>query len=71
MDLSDGLAKDLGRMCAASGCGAQVRFTDVPLSPAAAKALAADPAGGRRSVPRCCRYRRRGRGPDRRHRRRR
>ncbi len=50
MDLSDGLAKDLGRMCAASGCGAQVRLADVPLSPAAAKALAADSALAARIV---------------------
>jgi thiamine-monophosphate kinase len=42
MDISDGLAKDLGRMCAASGCGARVRLADLPLSPAAAKALAVD-----------------------------
>lgn len=44
MDISDGLAKDLARMCAASACAAAVRFADLPLSPAAAKALAADPA---------------------------
>ncbi|KAB2914570.1 MAG: thiamine-phosphate kinase [Hyphomicrobiaceae bacterium] len=44
MDLSDGLAKDLGRLCAASGCAARVRFATIPLSEAAAKALAADPA---------------------------
>lgn len=43
MDLSDGLAKDLGRMCAASGCAARVRVASIPLSQAAAKALAADP----------------------------
>ena len=43
MDISDGLAKDLSRMCAASGCGAQVRLADLPLSTAAGKALAADP----------------------------
>jgi thiamine-monophosphate kinase len=43
MDVSDGHAKDLGRMCAASGCAARVRLADMPLSPAAAKALAADP----------------------------
>jgi thiamine-monophosphate kinase len=50
MDISDGLAKDLGRMCAASGCGAHVRFADVPLSAAGAKALAADPALAERIV---------------------
>jgi thiamine-monophosphate kinase len=43
MDISDGLAKDLGRMCKASGCAAHVRFGDIPLSAAAARALAADP----------------------------
>ena len=43
MDISDGLAKDLSRMCAASGCGAQVQLADLPLSAATAKALAADP----------------------------
>ena len=43
MDISDGLAKDLARMCSASGCGAQVRLAELPLSPAARKALAADP----------------------------
>jgi thiamine-monophosphate kinase len=43
MDISDGLAKDLSRMCNASGCGAQVQLADLPLSSAAAKALAADP----------------------------
>jgi thiamine-monophosphate kinase len=50
MDLSDGLAKDLGRMCAASGCGAHVRFVDLPLSAAGAKAVAADPACANRIV---------------------
>ena len=44
MDVSDGLAKDLARMCGASGCAGSVRLADVPLSPPAAKALAADPA---------------------------
>lgn len=44
MDISDGLAKDLGRMCEASRSGARVRFAEVPLSAAAAKALGADPA---------------------------
>jgi thiamine-monophosphate kinase len=50
MDLSDGLAKDLARMCAASGCGADVRFADLPLSSGARKALAADAALASRIV---------------------
>lgn len=44
MDVSDGLAKDLARMCGASSCAGSVRLADVPLSVAAAKAAAADPA---------------------------
>lgn len=43
MDISDGLAKDLTRMCRASGCGALVTLADVPLSAGARKALACDP----------------------------
>ncbi|HRY06780.1 MAG TPA: thiamine-phosphate kinase [Hyphomicrobiaceae bacterium] len=35
MDISDGLAKDLGRLVAASGIGADVRLDAVPLSKAA------------------------------------
>ena len=50
MDVSDGLAKDLGRMCKASGCAARVRLAAVPVSAAAAKALATDPALGERIV---------------------
>jgi thiamine-monophosphate kinase len=50
MDISDGLAKDLGRMCRASGCGAHVRFADVPVSAAGTRALAADPALAARVV---------------------
>jgi thiamine-monophosphate kinase len=42
MDLSDGLMKDLGRMCRASGVGARVMAGDLPLSPAMRRALAAD-----------------------------
>ncbi|MDQ3991213.1 MAG: thiamine-phosphate kinase [Actinomycetota bacterium] len=33
MDLSDGLALDLSRMCAESGVGARVRLHDVPVAP--------------------------------------
>jgi thiamine-monophosphate kinase len=43
MDISDGLAKDLARLCAASGCAARVRFAKLPLSPGCARALSADP----------------------------
>jgi len=50
MDISDGLAKDLARLCKASGCGGRVRFADLPLSAAGAKALAADPGLGQRIV---------------------
>ena len=43
MDLSDGLIKDLGRMCAASGVAARVRAADVPLSRPAMHILSAGP----------------------------
>jgi thiamine-monophosphate kinase len=46
MDLSDGLAKDLSRLCIASGVGARVRLADVPIREVvrvAAAALDLDP----------------------------
>jgi thiamine-monophosphate kinase len=43
MDVSDGLAGDLAKMMRASGATATVEAAEVPLSPAARRALAADP----------------------------
>ncbi len=42
MDLSDGLAKDLSRMCISCGAGAHIRMRDVPLSDPAAQVLSKD-----------------------------
>jgi thiamine-monophosphate kinase len=44
MDLSDGLLKDLGRMCLASGVSAVVEAGRLPMSASARKAMAADPS---------------------------
>ena len=44
MDVSDGLAQDLGHLARAAGCGAEIRADAVPLSDPARAALAADPA---------------------------
>jgi thiamine-monophosphate kinase len=44
MDISDGLAGDLAKLCRASGVSAEVEAGQVPLSAAAAAALAAEPA---------------------------
>ena len=43
MDISDGLAGDFRKLCAASGVGGVIRLADVPVSPAARRALDADP----------------------------
>jgi thiamine-monophosphate kinase len=43
MDISDGLAKDAARMCAGSACAGRITLACLPLSPACAKALAAEP----------------------------
>lgn len=44
MDVSDGLAGDLAKMLAASGCGGRIEARRVPLSGAAAAVVKADPA---------------------------
>jgi thiamine-monophosphate kinase len=44
MDVSDGLAGDLAKLCRVSGVAAEIEVARVPLSPAARKASAAEPA---------------------------
>jgi thiamine-monophosphate kinase len=43
MDISDGLAIDCGRLCAASGVAAMIEASAVPLSPPASAIVAAEP----------------------------
>ncbi|MBM3587932.1 MAG: thiamine-phosphate kinase [Alphaproteobacteria bacterium] len=44
MDVSDGLVQDLGHLCRAAGCGAEIAAAALPLSASASAALARDAA---------------------------
>jgi thiamine-monophosphate kinase len=44
MDVSDGLAGDLAKLCAASDVGADIELSGIPVSPAASRLLACDAA---------------------------
>ncbi|MFM7609491.1 MAG: thiamine-phosphate kinase, partial [Alphaproteobacteria bacterium] len=44
MDVSDGLVQDMGHLCRAAGCGAEIIADALPLSAAASAALARDAA---------------------------
>ncbi len=44
MDVSDGLVQDLGHLCRAAGCGAEIEAAAVPLSAAARDLVVRDPA---------------------------
>ena len=50
MDISDGLAKDVGRMCRASGCGAEIDTTALPRGAAMTKVLQHDPTSLMRMI---------------------
>ena len=50
MDLSDGLAVDLRRMCAQSGCGAEVFIENLPVSAAAKQLSCSDEESIRRAL---------------------
>ncbi len=50
MDVSDGLMKDLGRMCKASGCGAVVEHAALPVSAAFAAVRAVAPEAAARAL---------------------
>lgn len=50
MDISDGLLKDLGRMCRASGVGASIDQMALPFSLPFARVQAADPAAAKASM---------------------